>query len=500
MMRADLRIAIAGFLHETNTYASPMTSAEDFEVWRGAEICDQFAGTATPVGGMLAGVEELGAVVVPLVHAWAEPGGTITDSAFLSLTEELLEAVRGALPLDLVALDLHGAGAAEGVDDVEGDLCRRVRELLPPETRLVAALDLHGNLTQSMADQLDLAIGYHEYPHVDQFERGVELVRLGARILAEGLEPRIHVESLPLLVGPGPLTCTTIPGPAATINELCRVLEQHPGILDCTFFHGFPQADVPFAGASIVAIDDGRDGSARAVAQEAAARLWELRRDFEHDLPSPREAVEAAMAAGEGPIVLNDVGDNPGGGAPGDCTRLLRALLEAGADDACLGVMYDPEAVDLARQAGPGATIALRLGGKRSAWRREPLDVEAYVKGLTDGRFLLEEIWQGVEVDMGTMARLRIQGVDVLVGSARIQVFDPEVFSLAGIDVKRRKLVCVKSAVHFRAGFARTAASIVSADGLGLSSADVGQFERARSERPLYPLDRETVYASAVAS
>jgi microcystin degradation protein MlrC len=497
-MRGNLRIAIAGFLHETNTYASPMTSAEDFEVWRGVEVRDHFVGTATPVGGMLAAAEELGAVVVPLVHAWAEPGGTITDSAFLSLTEELLEAVRGALPLDLVALDLHGAGVTHGVDDVEGDLCRRVRELLPPETRLVALFDLHGNLTQSMADQLDLAIGYHEYPHVDEFDRGVELVRLGARILAEGLEPRIHVESLPLLVGAGPLTCTTTPGPATAMNDLCGLLEQRPGILDCTFFHGFVQADVPCAGASIMATDDGRDGSARAVAEEAAARLWELRGEFEHHLPSPAEAVDAAIAAGEGPIVVNDIGDNPGGGGSGDCTRLLRALLEAGVDNACLGVMYDPEAVELARQAGPGATIAVRLGGKRSAWHREPLDVQAYVKALTDGRFRLEEIWNGVEVDMGAMARLRIEGVDVLVSSIRHQVFDPEVFSINGIDVRRRKLVCVKSAVHFRAGFAPIAASIISADSPGLSSADVGNFERARSERPLYPLDRETVYGSAV--
>lgn len=492
-----LRIAIAGLVHETNTYASPPTSVEQFTIRRGAQLREGFAGTSTPVGGMLAAADELGAVVLPLVHAGAEPSGTIVRATYDALAEELVAAVAAAPPVDLVALDLHGAGVAEGVDDVEGDLCRRVREVLPSETKLVAAFDLHGNLTQEMADQLSLALGCHEYPHVDMSDRGAELIRLGARIVAEGLEPRIHVERLPLLLGTGPTTCTLDRGPAVDVNERCKALEQRPQILDCTFFHGFPPADVPCAGASIVAIDDGRGGSARAVAEEAASRLWELRREFAGPLPSPAEAVAAAMAAvaaGDRPVVLNDLGDNPGGGAPGDCTRLLRALLDAGADDACLGVLYDPEAVVLAREAGPGATIDLRLGGKVSSRQGEPLDVRAYIRSLSDGRFRLQAMWKGYEVDIGPMALLRVAGVDVLVGSVRGQVYDPEVFRVHGIDVTKRALVCVKSAVHFRAGFAPLAASIISANSPGLSSADVGDFDRVRADGPLYPLDEAVSY------
>lgn len=489
-----MRIAIAGLFHETNTYVTTPTSVEDFEVYRGSEMRDAFTGTSSIVGGMLATADAIGAEVIPLMHAFAEPSGTIAADSYAALSDEIVAGVQSALPVDVVALDLHGAGVADGIDDIEGDLCGRLRALLPAETRLVATFDLHGNVTQAMADELDFALGYHEYPHVDMWDRGAEAIRLGAREPAGGPRSRIHVESVPLLIGAGPRTCTFHDGPATTMNGVCAELERRPGIVDCTFFHGFIPSDVPFAGAAIVAIDDGHHGSARDAAKEAAARLWELRHEFEEDLPTPGEVVAQAMAHPGGPVVVNDLGDNPGGGAPSDCTRLLRALLEADVEGACVGVLNDPAVVEIASQAGPGATIDVRLGGKVSSRHGEPVDVRAYVKSIGDGRFRLQAMWKGRQVDMGAMARLQVGGVDVLVGSKRHQVFDPEVFAVNGIDVTRCTVVGVKSSVHFRAGFADVAAAILSANSPGLSSARVADFERPRAGRRLYPLDRDVAY------
>jgi microcystin degradation protein MlrC len=321
----SLRIAIAGLVHETNTYVLTPTVIADFDIHRGSDMRDYFAGTSTVVGGMLAAADELDATVAPLSHAVAKPSGTISRDTYAALRDEIIAAAKAEPPFDILALDLHGAGVADGIDDIEGDLCRRLRATLPERTRIVAAFDLHGNLTQAMADQLSLALGCREYPHVDFFDRGAELIHLAATLVTDALRPRVHVESVPLLLGAGPRTCTRDGAtPASAMNELCAELERTPGVLDCTFFHGFAPSDVPFAGASIVAIDDGVSGAARPVAETAAARLWGLRREFEHELPTPAQAVAAAVATAGRPVVLNDVGDNPGGGAPGDCTRPRR--------------------------------------------------------------------------------------------------------------------------------------------------------------------------------
>ena len=217
---------------------------------------------------------------------------------------------------------------------------------------------------------------------------------------------------------------------------------------------------------------------------------------------TPEMAIRQAIAiAGErgGPVVVNDTADNPGGGTPGDATHVLRALVDSGVERACFGFIYDPEVAQQAHDAAPGSTIEVRLGGKHDELHGAPLEVSAYVKTLSDGRFVhTSPMLAGVRANYGPMARLQIgtnRGVDVLVGSARSQVFDAEVFALHGIDVTACDLVVLKSSQHFRAGFTDLATDILTADSPGLTTLRVENFPHARADGPRWPLDPHTAWA-----
>jgi microcystin degradation protein MlrC len=290
-------------------------------------------------------------------------------------------------------------------------------------------------------------------------------------------------------------TTTTDLEPMKGLNKLAGEAEQRRGVIDCTIFHGFPMTDVPGVGVSVLAIADGDPDAARSAARSVAEAVWEVREELEPEILTPREAIARALAAAPGTVVINDTSDNPGGGAPGDSTHLLRVLLGSGLDDACYAFVYDPEVARQAHEAGVGTTIEVRLGGKTDRLHGEPIEAEAYVKVLTDGRFRhTTPMWRGLAVNLGPCARLQVDGVDVIVSSSRQQVLDEEVFLLHGIDVRRRRIVALKSSQHFRTGFAPLASAIVTADAPGATSLDLHALNHRRVTRPLWPLDPDAVY------
>ena len=489
-----LRIAIGGITHETNTYADAcfgQTTVADFHIGRGEEIVEHNRNTRTFIGGMLAAAEELGAEVVPTFAAMAQPSGTIERASYDTMKSELLDRIEAALPIDAVALELHGAGVVDGIDDLEGDLAGAVRELVGSAVPIVAPLDLHGNITDRMAEVIDLMLGVHYYPHTDMYERGEEAVHAIPALLAGELRPTTHVEHLPMLT---PTSCTDF-GPAKATNDLCCKLETEPEVVDATFFHGFPFTDTPEAGAHVVVTTNNDVELARRTAKQIASFIWEQRESFRPETDTPELAVRRAMSATSWPVVINETSDNSGGGAPGDSTHLLRALLDAGVTDAVFGFMYDPEVAAAAHRAGVGATIDVHLGGTHDDMHGAPVELHAYVKSLSDGRFTYTTpMFQGVRTSYGPMARLQAPGIDILVGSERSQTFDTEVFLLNGIDVTKYKIVALKSSQHFRAGFGQLAAEIITSDAPGLTTERVEAFERTRPAGPLWPKDPSATY------
>ncbi|CAN0458115.1 unnamed protein product, partial [Phaeothamnion confervicola] len=237
------------------------------------------------------------------------------------------------------------------------------------------------------------------------------------------------------------------------INERCFAWERKPGVLDCNFTHGFPHTDVPIVATSVLVVTDDDPALAKEAADDIAAAVLGRIEEFRPTLPDAEAAVAQALAATALPVVIAEVSDNCGGGAPGSGTHLLRALLAANAPDTCFGFLVDPATVAQAHAAGVGATIDVRLGGFTDDLHGAPVEATAYVKCLTDGRFVLTTpMGAGATEDYGTMARLTIGNVEVIVGTARSQTFDEGVFLLHGIDVRRMRVVALKSQQHFRAG------------------------------------------------
>lgn len=484
-----MKIVIAEVMHETNTFSNVPTTRDLFELWewaRGEEIVSAHRGVRDFLGGMVDAAEERGIEVVGAFAASAYPAGTITRETYEALRDELLSGIAAAGDADAICLSLHGAGVAEGIDDLEGALLEAVRQQVGYEIPLVVTLDLHGNITDQMIAEADILLGVHLYPHTDCYERGKEAVELAEKMVKGTLVPRMYRAKLPLIVP----TSTTNISPAKDINEVCYQWEQKPGVVDCAFFHGFPYTDIPELGVTVVAVTNNDEKLAQQAAEDVARVIWEKREEFSLDILSPQEGLELAKAATAYPVVINETSDNPGGGTPGDGTYLLRAMLEADLEDACFGFIYDPEVAALAHDKGVGSTIQVRLGGKTDQLHGAPIELTAYVKALTDGSFITSSpMGKGSPVHLGKSVRLQANGVDILVCSVKTQVLDEQIFLLHGIDVTKYKIVSLKSSQHFRASFEPIAAQIITVDSPGLTTLQFASFDYKRLNRPVYPLD-----------
>ena len=489
-----IRVGVGGIVHETNTYADDSSGRTPFSAFhtdRGQELLGA-SRTRSGLGGILASCESIGALAAPLIWSATQPSGTIEHSAYVELKRMFLDSLEEAMslsPLDALSLDLHGAGVVQGIEDLEGDLGLSIRKVVGREVPIVVTLDLHAHISQVMVDVFDVMIGYRLYPHTDMWETGYEATQLIPSLLHKSLQPHTHVEYLPMLL---PTSTTDAGHPAALMNEVTAKIEAWPGVVDCSVFHGFPYTDVSGNGVYVVTTTNGDPVTATSASQQAATWIWDHRDDFRIEQPTPEQAVQIASSHLLRPVVINETSDNCGAGAPGDGTHLLRAMLDAKLTEAVFGFICDPEVAQQAHNAGVGTTIHVRLGGKHGSLHGEPIEADAYIKSLTDGRFVLTAMSAGDTRSIGLAARLVIDGVDVIVGSARMQTFDPELFLLHGIDVLRYQTVALKSSQHFRAGFRDLAARIVTADSPGLSTLRVDAFERHQSTRPLWPIDPST--------
>jgi len=487
--------AVGGIVHESSTFATGVTglvTAADFTTVEGEQLLAGFAGTATVMGGYLAGAAQGGLDVMPTLHARAEPAGAVHPAVFAQLQRRLLDLLEAGR-CQLVLLDMHGAGVVSPDDSLDLWLARAVRAAVGPSVLIAATLDLHGNVPVELADELDIVVGYQEYPHVDVAERAARAARIAAAGASGQLRPRTRVLRLPMVLPPAPTDGT---GPGAELRDRVVAAEHRSGVLACTVFHGFPYADTPQAGATVVTVSDGDAGLADAVNNELAGWLWRERRRFLPDPLSPERAIGLAVAAPERPVVVGDAGDNPGGGGSGDGVHLLRALLASGRP-ACFATLHDPAAVAAAAAAGVGACVELTLGGWASPASGEPVRARATVHAVTDGRATQTSVHRGRIADFGRSARVSIGRLDLVISSKAVQVTDPAIFALHGIAPERYELVGVKSAIHFRSGFASIAGRLLTADSDGLTSRAIDRFARTGPSARLWPMHRAASFARA---
>jgi microcystin degradation protein MlrC len=488
-MEFHMRFAIGEFAHETNTFCPGVTDLAAFKTTAWAEGDDIFThhrGVRDDLGGMIDAGERLGIELLPMLATTTQPSATVSRHAYETIRDTMFGRLRSFGEVDAVCIALHGAGSVEDMEDLEGTFLRELRDLVGPDVPVVVSLDLHGNTTDAMLEYADGLFYCHQYPHIDMYDRGAEIVEIAQKIVNGEIAPVMHLIKLPVIIPPS----TTFSGPAKVINDRCLEWEQTEGVLDCNFTHGFPHTDVSVVMTSVLVTTDGDAALAERVAKDVANLILGTLEDFRQALPGAEEAIAQALAATALPVIVAEVSDNPGGGSPGSGTHLLRALLAANEPATCFGFLYDPDTASQAHAAGAGATIRVKLGGFADELHGAPIEAEAYVKSLTDGRFYLTTpMGAGGLVDLGKMARLVIGNVDVIVGSARAQTFDAELFLLHGIDVRRMRIVAIKSQQHFRAGFEPLAGTIIRTDPPGFTTSNLQQLPYTHITRPIWPLD-----------
>lgn len=489
---APKRIVLGTFSHETNVLSNIKTDLSEFRkrhLFHGDEIPTHFRGTKTAAGGLIDGCERNGFEFVETVHASATPSGTITEEAYGHILGALLDGIKAAKPFDGVALHLHGAAVAEGHDDVEGDVLGEVRKLIGKKP-LVASFDLHANYTEKMVREADILVGYDTYPHIDEYERAVESVDLLAKMFDGKLKPTRALRQPPML--PALQVQFTGRYPMTKLIEEAHRMEQIPGVAAVTVAAGFPWSDIKEAGMSFIVITDNDQKLADSLAQELSDLAWGIRRDFLVKPMPVREALRRVKAAKEGPIVLADIGDNPGGGTPCDGTVVLKAVIEEGLTGGVFGVIWDPAAAAKAAKAGPGKEIEVSLGGHTDRLHGKPLKLKALVKRVSDGRWIVKgPMGTGSETDMGLTAVLRVAGNDLIITTKRLQPLDLELYRSQGIEPTDARFLVVKSSVHFRASHEPVAKEIIELDTPGLTSPRLAGFKFRKIRRPIFPLDFE---------
>ncbi len=471
-----MRIFVAGFQHETNTFAPSKADWPAFESGsafpafsHGAAMIDALGGTSLPMGGFIRSARARGWTLLPSAWAGASPSAHVTREAFERITEHIVgDARRGGF--DAVYLDLHGAAVAEHVDDAEGELLQRLRAVIGPTMPMVASLDLHANVTRRMLQHASAMSAYRTYPHVDGADTGARAGDLLAELWAHGKPWHAHHVRLPFLL-PLNAQCTMME-PARGVYERLTALDERSGVR-LSFAMGFPAADFDECGP--VVFGHGADAAAvRKAVQHVANEVLELRRDWALELFSPAEAVQRALALAERetrPVVIADTQDNPGAGADSNTTGMLHALRAAGAGQrypgrVALGLLFDPAAARAAHAAGVGATLPLTIGKAVRTFDGSlsdaPVEGRFKVLALSDGVVPLHgPMTAGSTVRLGLSACLEIEGIHINIVSGQCQMLDLDLFRFLGVEPERMKLLVNKSSVHFRAAFTPIASHIL---------------------------------------
>ena len=464
-----MRVGIASLNHESNTFASFPTTYSDFRFVRGQEIIEQYRSTFHEVGGFIAGAEEYGYEMVPLMGAVATPAGAVEAEAYEALMDELLGLISGAMPLDGLLLGLHGAFVAEGFPQGDGETTRRVRELVGPDFPVIVTHDYHGNVPPQLVEDATALIIYKTCPHIDQRERGLQAAELLTRTVRGEAQPVSSIAK-PELVYNIAFHNTNM-RPMKPVMDAAIELERQPGILATSIAAGYQYADVPWMGPCIVVVADGDQDMADREAQRLADMMWSTRDELLPKIPGPAEAVEMAIASEEKPVSMMEMGDNIGGGSAGDATFVLEELLRQGAN-AWVTALYDPEAVEACAAAGIGARLTLPVGGKVDDEHGPTLTVEGTVRTLHDGKFIETEVRHGGgrDWDQGLTAVLATSGGLLVLDSRRTPPMSFNQLRSVGIMPEQQEIFVAKGSVAPRAAYEPVSARIIEVDSGGATS------------------------------
>ncbi len=515
LQAAPPRIAIAGISHESNSFNSAKTVLEDFDSafpFRApagatrpeslamkteearAEFLREAAKASTTVSGYVEAASRLGLDLYPTLVTDATPKGPVTDAAFNSMMAVMLRELKAAPPLDGVLLALHGAMVVESYPSGDEEIVRRVREAMGPAMPIIVTHDFHANVSPETVKLSNTLITYKETPHIDTKERGIQAAEIMAGMVAGKVKPTQAIVKPPMVYNL--VFQYTKALPLLPIVNESRRLERDPKILAVSVPGGYQWGDAPWMGPSVIVVTDNDPALAQREAQRLSDMLWATRDQLVLKNPDAATAVGQAMKAERFPVALIDMGDNIGGGTPGDSTFLLEELVKQKAEGWVV-VLADVEAADAAFRAGVGAPFDHLVGGKTDAGHGKPVRIRGRVRSLHEGRYVETEIRHGGGRywDMGHTAVIHVEGstLDVpnLVLLTKLRSSPNSIHQLVsnGVYVERQKIIVVKGNIAPRAAYEPVAGVIIPVDTPGATAVNPARFTFTKVRRPLFGLE-----------
>jgi microcystin degradation protein MlrC len=483
---ANYRVVIGMMSHETNTFSTVKTTLKDFRPMYGQEVIEIFRGTRSGIGGYIDVFDRERVKYIPTIAAGATPAGELCNKDFWYIVNYIKDGIKQAGKIDGVLLALHGAMVAEGVPEAEGTLLKEVKKIVG-NTPVIITLDLHGLISDFMIENCDAIFGYDTNPHIDMYERGVEAAETMVKTMRGEIKPTVAHKKLLML--PPTINQRTTEGPMVKLLETARKMEEKPGVINVCLFPAFPYADVQRVGSAVVAVTDNNRDQALKLTNELGKQMWNQRNEFLKPLTPIKDAVKIAIDAPEGPIILADVADNPGGGAPGDGTELLRELLKQGARNVGIACIKDPEAVQKAIKSGVKGTVSMKIGAKTDDFHGEPIQINGLVRTVTDGRFIHKAMAVGVPADVGKTAVIDVNGIEIILTERSHAPNDPEIYRRNGIEPTDKKILVLKSRGHFRAAYEPFSKLILEVDAPGLTTPKLEWFTYHNIPRPIWPFE-----------
>jgi len=481
-------IAIGGIMHESNTFNETPTDFAAFRQTFARNLLNTWGESHHEMGGFIQGATDYSYTAYPTLMTAATPAGRVTDDAFDRFTEMLIQHLKAAPKHEGLLLALHGAMVVESYPDGDGEVLRRLRDAFGRDFPIVVTLDQHANVSEQMvAESTALAI-YKTTPHIDQRQRGLQAAALMMRILRDEVTPTQVLAKPPMLLNI--LYHNTNVPPMEPILTAAKQLETRPDVLVANVAVGYPYADVYEAGPSFVVVTDDNPQLAQTEADRLSDMLWNVHGQLTLDLPDAAQAVAQAIASEQHPVILVEMGDNIGGGSPGDSTFVLAELQRQGASGFVV-VLYDPAAVQNCIQAGIGAEVALEVGGKADNLHGNPVAIRGKVRLIHDGQFIETQPRHGGQRyhDQGLTTVVAVGDSLVVLTSRRQTPFSLQQLLSLGIDPTEMRMIVVKAAVAYRAAYEPIAGQIIEVDTPGLTAVNPLHFEYHNVRRPLFPLD-----------
>jgi microcystin degradation protein MlrC len=487
------KVLTAEFLHETNTFSIRRTDIAAFEAGRlsiGDDGLEGFDGTNTGVAGCLECAATYGWHMTHAISALAGPSGLVTRSAFDTITCHILDQARKGT-FDGVLLPLHGAMVTEDSEDGEGDLLRRLREVIGPDIPVAITLDLHANVTEQMCALAQIIVSYKTYPHIDMRETARHAGDILQRTMSGEIAPITLRAHRPMLVEAN--GGRTDVGPMIERLERARAYESQPQVYAVSINAGFENSDIAEVGPTVLVTCEGDLNAHQTFAEDIADDIWAKRADVINTYYTVDEVATIAadfVSIGD-PLIIADYADNPGGGAYGDSTALLDAMLRHGVHNACFGPMVDPAVAKMLHEHEVGETVNVQLGGKTDPLiGGGPLSLSGKIRLLSNGECVGDgPMRDGQTMNFGKTCVLNVDGIDVLVVSEAMQMYDQQQFRAFGIDPSIKSVVALKSMQHFRAAFEPIAAKVITCDSGALCTTRFEELPFKNVPRPLYPLD-----------